>query len=230
MTITANSRTSAPTEEEAPSRANDAGNVAAVRKRMPASWAAAGVVLVVLGVVVGVFAFSSASRATQVFVAADAISRGSVIQEDDLTTLSIAADQSTTAFTTTDKDQVVGTIAAVDIPADGLITRTSVTDALTVPDGRALVGLTLTTAQLPAQRLTAGDTVYLVPIPAQGATAPTTATAADTIAATVSQVTSIANTTDVVVDIYVSAQAAPQVTAQAAAGTLAIYLVPGADE
>lgn len=229
MTITAEPRTTSPQDSGRPERASNAGDVQAVRKRMPAVWAAAGVVLVLVGVVAGVFAFSAASRATQVFVAADPIARGTVIQADDLTTLSIASGQPTAAFTEAQAGDVIGTIAAVDIPAGGLITDTSVTDQLTVPQGRALVGLTLTTGQLPAQRLHAGDTVYLVPVPPQGVADAPPVTATDTIAATVSQVTPVTNSTDVVVDVYVSSQAAPQVTALAASGTLAIYLVPGAD-
>lgn len=205
--------------------------VKAVRKRVPRIWKAAGVLLIVAGAIAAMAIYSGASRATQVFVATDTITRGSVIGQDDLSTISITADQSTTAFPVSRADDVTGTIAAVDIPAGGLITTTSVTSALDVPTGQALVGLTLKPGQLPAQTLTAGDTVYLVPVPPQGvATAPDALPTSDaTIPATVSQVTAIENTNDVIVDVYVSVQSAPQITAQAAAGTLAIYLVAGTD-
>jgi flagella basal body P-ring formation protein FlgA len=97
---------------------------------------AVAIVLVLLGVIVGLVVYSGAGKVTQVFVVSETITRGSVTDKEDLATISIAADQSTTAFPTSQAADVTGTIAAVDIPPGGLVTHSSVTAALDVPKVR----------------------------------------------------------------------------------------------
>lgn len=225
MTITAPPLT--PSTPDAASASKDASSaVKPVRTRRSGIWGFAALALLLLGALGGIFMFQAASNATQVFAAAGDITRGQTIEKDDLTTISIAAGQNTTAISATKADDILGTVASVDIPAGGLITETSTTTALTVPDGKALIGLTLQPGRLPAQQLTAGDNVILVPVPAQGV-ADVEVTADQTIPAVVSQVRPIPNSNDVVVDVYVATQAAPGVTSKGAAGSIALYLAPG---
>lgn len=205
----------------------DEAGVAPVRTRRPPIWGFAAAALFILSVIVSVVIYTNASNATQVFVASGDIKRGSLIEQSDLTTLSIAAGQTTAAVPVSQVDELLGTIASVDIPAGGLVTKESTTNTLAVPDGKALVGLVLQPGRLPSQQLVAGDEVFLVPVPAQGSIGPIEVSQDKAIAATISQVTTIPSTNDVIVDVYVPAQVAPTVTAQAAAATLAIYLVPG---
>lgn len=205
---------------------DDAG-VAPVRTRRPPIWGFAAAAILLVSVIASVAIYTNASNATQVFVAAGDIQRGSVIEQSDLTTLSIAAGQTTSAVPVSQVDELLGTVAAVDIPAGGLVTKDSTTSALAIPDGKALVGMVLQPGRLPSQQLVAGDEIYLVPVPAQGTVGSIEVEQDKAIAATVSQVSTIPNTNDVIVDVYVPAQLAPTVTAQAAAATLAIYMVPG---
>lgn len=198
--------------------------VAPVRTRRSGVWLAAAIAIILLGALGGAVLYANASNSTQVFVASSDIARGATIEKGDLTTISIANGQTTTAVPVADVDKLLGSIATVDIPAGGFITKTSVSPALEIPKGKALVGLTLKPSQMPAQQLRAGDNVVIVPIPAQG-TAITDDVVADTITATISQVRPVPNTADTVVDVYVSSGSAAAVAAQAAAGTLAIYLV-----
>lgn len=228
MTITAPPLSSSNQDANA-ALADARSNVKPVRTRRSGIWGFAALALLLLGALGGVFLFQTASNATQVFVAAGDIPRGQTIEKEDLTTISIAASQTTTAISATDADEILGTIANVDIPAGGLITRTSTTTGLAVPEGKALIGITLQPGRLPAQQLTAGDNVVLVPIPAQGV-ADIEVTAADTIPAVVSQVRPIPNSNDVVVDVYVTAQAAPGITSKGAAGSIALYLAPAEEK
>lgn len=225
MTITAPPLSSSTSDATSASKGATAA-VKPVRTRRSGGWGFAALALVLLGAVGGVFMFQTASNATQVFVAAGDITRGQLIEADDLSTISIAAGQNTTAISATKAKELLGTIAAVDIPSGGLITKSSTTTALAVPAGKALIGLTLQPGRLPAQKLIAGDNVVLVPVPAQGV-ADVEVTAADTIPAVVSQVRPIPNSNDVVVDVYVAAQAAPGVASKGAAGTIALFLAPG---
>ena len=200
--------------------------VAPVRTRRSGIWLAAAIAVILLGALGGAALYANASNTTQVFVASGDISRGSTIEKGDLTTISIAQGQTTSAVPVTDVDKLLGSIATVDIPAGGFITEASVARELDIPQGKALVGLTLKPAQMPAQKLRTGDHVIIVPIPAQGSAAATDVSSV-TISATVSQIKPVANTADTVVDVYVSSGFAASVAAQAAAGTLAIYLVEG---
>ena len=225
MTITA-PPLNPSTADAAPASKDSSSAVKPVRTRRSGIWLFAVLALLLLGGLGGIFMFQAASNATQVFVAAGDITRGQTIEKNDLTTISIAAGQDTTAISATKAEDVLGTVAAVDIPAGGLITENSTTNGLTVPDGKALIGLTLQPGRLPAQQLTAGDNVILVPVPPQGV-ADVEVTADQTIPAVVSQVRPIPNSNDVVVDVYVASQAAPGVTSKGAAGSIALYLAPG---
>lgn len=199
-----------------------------VRTRRSGIWLAAAIVLILLGAIGGAFVYTTASNTEQVFVAADAIARGDTIERDDLTTIALAAGQTTQAIPVARANDVIGKIAAGDIAAGGMITESDLTTALPVPSGQALVGLELKSSQLPAQALVGGDEIVIVPVATQSATGvPTTVDPSTTVQATVSQVrTSTSTTGTVIVDVYVEARSAANVTSLAAAGGVAIYLAP----
>lgn len=210
---------------------NSADNpaIAPVRTRRSGIWLAAAIVLILLGAIGGAFIYTTASNTVQVFVAANGIDRGDTIARDDLTTIALAAGQTTQAIPVSRAEDVIGKIAADNIAAGGMITAADLTTALPVPSGQALVGLELKSNQLPAQALVSGDEIVIVPIATQSATGvATTVDPSTTVQATVSQVRATANTTGtVVVDVYVEARSAANVASLAAAGGVAIYLAPG---
>ena len=94
------------------------------------------------------------------------IARGEKIDADDLTTIAIAGGQNTEAIRADNPGDVVGKVAAVDLPAGTLLTPQSFTESLPVPEGEAVVGLALTPAQLPNHPLVAGDNVRVIATPA----------------------------------------------------------------
>lgn len=236
--VTTTTATPAPPVATAAEIAEEATpDVAPVRTRRKSSWLFAAIAVVLVGAIGGAFLYNAASSSTDVFVASGNILRGATITESDLTTIAIADGQSTAAVPTTDVESLIGMTASTDIPEGGLITQESVGGTLTVPAGRALVGLNLASSQMPAQKLTAGDEVMLVPVANQAAGA-VEIDADSAIPAVVSQVSYVTEATGVVggvggattvIDVYVTAQVAPTVTSQAAAGTLALYLVPAAE-
>lgn len=224
----------APAEKKAdkshPRGQSSAGTAAVppVRTRRSGIWLAAAIVLVLLGAIGGAFVYTTASNTEQVFVSATTIARGDTIDRDDLTTIALAAGQTTQAINVAQADDVIGKIAAGDIAAGGMITQSDLTTSLPVPSGQALVGLELKSSQLPAQTLVGGDEIVIVPVVTQSATGvPTTVDPSTTVQATVSQVRTSTNTTGtVVVDVYVDARSAANVASLAAAGGVAIYLSP----
>lgn len=203
--------------------------IAPVRTRRSGMWLAAAIVLILLGAISGAFLYTTASNTQQVFVSAHAIERGHTIGRDDLTTIALAAGQTTAAIPIVRADEVLGKIAANDIAAGGMLTANDLTTSLPVASGQALVGLELKSSQLPAQTLVAGDKVVIVPVATQAATGGiTTVDPSTTVQGTVSQVRPTTGTTGtVVVDVYVESRSAANVASHAAAGAVAIYLAPG---
>lgn len=229
QTVTVEAPGSAPRVEQP----NEAPTIAPVRTRRSAIWIAAAIAIVLLGAIAGGVGYNIVSQTNQVLVVQHDIARGSVIAEADLTTIAISEGQNTEAIPVDRANEILGKIAAVDIPAGGLVTAASVTDALAAPDGRAVVGISLKPEQLPLQRLHAGDEVILVLLSNQAtaAGAPIEVDIDQTIPAVISQVTYPADsgagsTIRAVVDVYVNAQLAPQVSAAAAAGAIAVYVAP----
>lgn len=221
-----------PKSDKNRTRGQDAGGQAAitpVRTRRSGIWLAAAIVLILIGAIGGAFLYTTASNTQQVFVSAHTIERGDIIERDDLTTIALAAGQTTAAIPVARADDVLGKIAANDIAAGGMITDSDLTTSLPVPSGQALVGLELKSSQLPAQTLVAGDEVVIVPVATQAATGGiTTVDPSTTVQGTVSQVRASTSTTGtVIVDVYVDARSAANVASQAAAGAVAIYLAPG---
>lgn len=197
--------------------------VAPVRSRRSAMWLAAGVVLILLGAIAGYFIYTSASKSTQVFVAATDITRGDTITQASLTTLAIASGQPTSGISANEIDEVLGQIATTDLPAGSLITDAAIDEVLDGADGQATVGLLLSPQQMPTQQLVAGDEVLLVPIKPHTAS---DQVAPEPIPATVSIVRATREDGKVRLDVFVSPQAAAAVATNAAADTLALYLAP----
>jgi len=206
--------------------------VAPVRTRRSGIWLAGAIVLLLLGAIGGVFVYTSASNTQQVLVTKQAIQRGETINREDLTSIAIGAGQSTQAIPVSQASSVLGKIATDNISAGGLVTPTDISTGLAVPTGQALVGLDLKPNQLPGQSLTPGDKISIVPVATQAANgSPAPVNPSEVISATVSDVSQASDSGgssgNVIVDVYVPAASAAQLTSQASAGAVAIYLTPG---
>lgn len=198
--------------------------VSPVRTRRPVGYLAAAIALVIVGGLVSVFFYTSSQSTQDVFVAARTIDRGEVIDPSDLSTIAVAAGQQVQGFTASEKAQVIGKVATVVVPRGGLVTPDSVANNLPVPEGLALVGLSLNPAQLPSVQLRAGDKVVLTPV-AQQTGVPAAVGADLDVAGTVVDnptVTPTSGTT--VVNVYVSQSVASDLAGRAAAGLVALYL------
>lgn len=198
--------------------------IAPVRSRRSRIWVAGAAALILVGGLLNVFLFTSAGRPTEVFVVTHNIPRGSTLTTGDLASLALASGQSSPAISTTLPSEVLGKVTTVDLPKGSLITPAAIAPTQRIPNGKALVGLSLKPAQLPAQALVAGYHVEIVPI-ATVATVDTSVTTS-TIPGTVSDIVVDQQSGTTVVDVYVSQTVAADLTSRAAAGTVAIYLTP----
>lgn len=190
------------------------------RRRM---WVAAlGIALVLIG---GLWTWNlttTAARTVTVLTTSATVERGEEITQDDLTTISIAGGQSADTVLASDAADVVGKVAAVDLPAGSLITSSNVISTLPVPDGQTIVGVSLTSAQLPSYPLAAGDKIRIVDTPVAQGEPP--ADDPQTFTATVFTTRFDDKNNVWIVDLVVPSREAPAIAARAATQRVAIIL------
>ncbi|GHA47982.1 hypothetical protein GCM10010329_83010 [Streptomyces spiroverticillatus] len=204
------------------------------RRRRPAM-AALGVALIAAGGLGGFLAFQETGHRTPVLAVARAVQAGDVIRDTDLVVASVALDPALKPVAAADRDTVVGKRAAAALIPGALLAKGQVTDRALVQPGEQLVGIGLKPAQLPASRLSPGDTVIVVSTPSEAARAAQDSTGKNGVAKAPQTVTArvvrvgdrAANTGEVVVDVAVPAADGPALAAQAATGNVALTLDAG---
>lgn len=217
---TANPET-APGEPNAPkTRPAAVGQPTKSRRRL---WVTAlGIALVLIGGLATWYVTTATSQTVSVLTTNAAIERGDEITQDDLVTISIAGGQAVDSYPAEEAGSLLGKVAAVDLPAGSMLTSANVLDALPVPDDQTIVGVSLTTAQLPAYPLVAGDAVRVVDTPVAQGEPP--ANDPKTFTATVFTTTFDDSAGTWVVDLIVPAEEAPAIAARAATQRVALIL------
>ena len=134
-------------------------------RRQPAL-AALAVAVLALCALAGWAAFRSVSATVPVIGVRETITKGTIIQRDDLTTMQVGQDPNLHVIPVADIDQVVGRRAATDLPAGGIIPVESVTDALVPAKGHSVIGIFARDGSAPLIGIEPGTRVRLVPLPA----------------------------------------------------------------
>lgn len=130
---------------------------------------ALGIAIILIGGLATWAITTQTSRTVSVLTTSTAIERGDIIESSDLTTISLAGGQNVDSFTANQATDVIGKVAALDLPAGALLSSSSIVDTLPLPAGDSIVGIAVNQAQLPSYPLRAGDQVRLVDTPvAQG--------------------------------------------------------------
>lgn len=165
----------------------------------------------------------SANNQVAVLVAKDGLVRGQEITAANLTSINIASDAGNGAVPIEQSGTVVGQQATVDLPKGSLITKNNVGPNLGIKDGTSVVGVGLTTAQVPSRQLQTGDHVRIIRTPTQGGQI-------DTKATPVAGVVDSTRADDVkgliIVDVVVPTDAAAEVVAWSASGNAGLILDP----
>jgi hypothetical protein len=208
-----------------------ASRLNAGRRRRPAVWVA-GVALIAVGAAVATSAALSAGAKHDVLALARSVPAGRLLTAADVRTVRVAADSSVATVPAAEESSVVGQRTAVDLVANSLLTNAAVGGAAVPAKGQALLGVALKPGQLPARPLSRGDQAELIPTPPT-ATATSSGSASDSSAVTPVPVTvdaegAAGSDGTTVVDLVLAADAAPKIAAQAAAGQLALVLLPRA--
>lgn len=133
------------------------------------SWGlvAAAALLVLLTGLGGALLISQASNTDSVLSVAGPVSKGQVIERDDLVQTSVSGVRG--AIPVSSIDTVVGKTAVVDL-VDGQVLTSAMFAADPLPGpGRAVAGLALEPARVPSAGLQPGDQVQVIAVPAADA-------------------------------------------------------------
>lgn len=181
------------------------------------------VALVATGGALGAYAFTSVDNTQEVLVVAEDVARGATIEADDVTVVRMSVDPALTPVAAGEQSRIVGTRAAVDLWSGTLLTAAAIAESTVPVTGESLVGVSLTSAQMPSEQLYAGDVVRLVLTP-DTAGARGTVEPLDTIDAVVVGVRGVAETGSTVVDVTVPEDQAAELAAVASLGGVALVL------
>ncbi len=138
------------------------------RKQLP--WAVLGVLLVACSILGFALWTINQGERTPALVAANDIDAGQVIGRADVTAVAIGADSGVQLLTTDERDLVIGAVARGPIPAGTPLSASLVAEVDAVPEGRAIVGASLSPGEYPTSALRAGDRVRLVKVDAASTT------------------------------------------------------------
>ncbi len=207
------------------------------KRRTPVGRLAFGLILVLLCAGVLTVMFTRAQHRSAVLAVARPVAAGEAIRDADLRVAQVSADGLTT-IPAAQRGRIVGQIAAVDLRS-GMNLTPDVLGGSAIPAmGQMVAGVLFKPGQLPGRALHAGDQVELVTTAtapqadsgAQAASSSAGATVGVTRRAQVVTVTSASGSADgsVVVDLLLDEVDGPPVAADAAAGHLALLLLPRA--
>lgn len=146
-----------------PPRPPDAGSPATTgtaRRRIPEL--AIGIVLTGLGAIGALMLAGREEPRVPVLVWANDVTRGQVVEADDLRTAGIHSDSPVDVVSLTAAADVVGRKVAFDANAGGFVSGAVLDDGAVIPSGFAVVGLRLGPGRYPVGTLAAGDVVDLL--------------------------------------------------------------------
>lgn len=167
---------------------------------------------------------TATTHTTAVLVITRTVDAGATIGNDDITVAQISAAPSIHTIPGAQLSAVVGKHTTVRLLPGQVLTPDAVTDTVTPPAGKSLVGVAVTQTQMPSQLLKAGDHILIVDTPNAQDTPP--ATTPNAIAAQILNINPVADTDKTVINVLVDADQARALAARVATGRIGIVLLP----
>jgi hypothetical protein len=200
-------------------------------RRRSVPLAAGGVVLVVVCALVFAEGWLAAGHRQPVLALAQPVTAGQVITAADLETVRVSAAGPVSLVPASRQAEVVGSTAAVSMPAGSLLAGSDIGTPPPVK-GQVRLGVALKPGAYPPD-LAAGQDVDVLATPAAAASgssssgsAPAALPVGEAVVLSVSPATASNGSGDTVVEIQVPADAMPQVAAANAAGQIALAAIP----
>ena len=182
-------------------------------------WIALGVVALCLGGLLSYVIYARLANETAVVTLAQTVYRGEVIDETDLTTITLQGNTITQAVPAADLHTMVGKRAAVDLVAGSVLVASAATNESIPSIGRAVVGLKLSAGRTPTSLLIPSAAVRLVALPAQNGSDNLTG---DTFTARVIDQADGSDGTSILVNVDVAADQAATIAQLAAQDRIAL--------
>ena len=200
-------------------------------RRRSVPLAAGGVVLVVVCALVFAEGWLQAGHRQPVLALSQPVAAGQVITAADLETVRVSAAGPVSLVPASRQAEVVGSTAAVSLPAGSLLAGSDIGTPPPVK-GQVRLGIALKPGAYPPD-LAAGQAVDVLATPAAAAAgssssggAPAALPVGEAVVLSVSAATAAGGSGDTVVEIQVPADAMPQVAAANAAGQIALAAIP----
>ena len=201
-------------------------------RRRSVPLAAGGVVLVVVCALVFAEGWLQAGNRQPVLALAQPVTAGQVITAADLETVRVSAAGPVSLVPASRQAEVVGSAAAVSMPAGSLLAGSDIGTPPPVK-GQVRLGVALKAGAYPPD-LAAGQDVNVLATPASGTSGSSSSSVSASAALPVGQAVVLSvspapaasGTGDTVVELQVSADAMPQVAAANAAGQIALAATP----
>jgi len=219
------------TRSRRPAGARSPDQVPRRPRRRSVPLAAGGVVLVVVCALVFAEGWLKAGNRQPVLALAQPVAAGQVITAADLETVRVSAAGPLSLVPASRQAEVVGSTAAVSMPAGSLLAGSDIGTPPPVK-GQVRLGLALKPGAYPPD-LAAGQDVDVLATPAAAASgssssgaAPAALPVGEAVVLSVSPAAASSGSGDTVVEIQVAADAMPQVAAANAAGQIALATIP----
>jgi len=193
-----------------------------VRNKPRPAIIALAIALIVTAGLAAAYIYTSTGRTMEVYTAASSIARGDVIEVGDLTTVEIPDNQAIPSFGLSERENMLGQTAVVDIPEGTLISPNNIATDAGLAQGQSIVGISFTPNQLPPYPLVSGDPVRIVDTPVTQGDPPAGTPAS--IAATIVAVRFDDVSGNTVVAVSVDTFSSSALAARAATGRVALVL------
>ena len=190
------------------------------QRRMRPGLLGLAVLLIALGGLGSAFAVTSVRATGSYLAVARAVPVGTVLSADDVTTVQVAGGQGLAPVPADRVGDVLGKRATVTLTPGTLLTMAQLTDKPLLGPGQQQISVGLTTSEVPAKKLRAGDKLLLLSTPGKDNAAGAPATR---FQATVIDMATPANNS-VVLYLALAVRDVPAVVALAANDRIAVVL------
>ena len=198
--------------------------VAPPRGRRRPGLLALGVALVAVGALTAAWLVSTAGQRSPVVVVLRDVPYGAVLTSGDVGSADVSVDANVATIPASQLDSVVGSVAATSLSSGTLLSRSQLTTSSPPGPGQVLVAVAVPANRMPAGGLAPGDRVLVVSTPATDADP--SASAPETIPATVVRVGGVDVNGIAVLDVTAATADGPTLAARSATGRIALVVQP----
>ncbi len=214
---------SAATEQEHPAIPT-AATAAPIRQRRRPAFIALGVALIIVCALGALWLVDRLSTTTPVVVAAADVPEGQRLTAEDLTVTDVTVPSGVATVPGSDLDTLIGQRAVGPLEEGTLLAPGDVSGEQFPASGTAVVGVRVSSGQIPTNDVDPGDPIQIIGTPREGDDPPTGD--APVITGTVQAISTPSAEGEVVVDVLVSTDQSATLAALSATGRISVVLVP----